>query len=340
MFTFPLKALPQVVSWICFSALLVLAASPASAQTLTVLYSFAGPPDAAYPFGGLVRDAKGNLYGATAWGGTTNNGAVFAISKRGVEKVLYSFQGGTDGAYPSASLVRDKAGNLYGTTPFGGDSTSCSNGCGTIFQITPAGDESVLYRFTGGSDGSKPQAALILDRQGNLYGTTSEGGFFFWGTVFKLSPDGQLTTLYAFTGDIDGGGPMGALVRDSKGNLYGTTQFMGAQYAGTVFKVSKSGIETVLYSFAGGSDGEFPQTGVVRDKQGNLYGTTPIVGSNFGTVYEITTRGKYHTLYIFTGQADGAGPVGGVIRDTKGNLYGTVSVGGADGFGAVFKLTP
>ncbi len=131
-------------------------------------------------------------------------------------------------------------------------------------------------------DGSKPQSALIRDAKGNLYGTASEGGDFFWGTVFRLSPAGVLTTLYAFTGNLDGGFPYGSLVRDSKGNLYGTAQEMGALYAGTVFEVSKSGSEIVLYSFAGGSDGEFPQAGLVRDSDGNLYGTTLTGGGSTG----------------------------------------------------------
>jgi uncharacterized repeat protein (TIGR03803 family) len=396
MLTSPLRTLRSISSVIALAVFLIPGFFLAHAQTETVLYNFTGEPDGSYPFAGLVRDGKGNLYGTTTSGGAFNQGAVFVVSKRGAEKVLYSFQGGSDGSYPNGALLRDKAGNLYGTTSFGGGTTACTNGCGTIFQVTPSGDENILYRFTGGSDGSKPQSALIRDAKGNLYGTASGGGDFFWGTVFKLLPAAILTTLYAFTGNLDGGFPYGSLVRDSKGNLYGTTQDMGALYAGTVFEISKSGAETVLYSFAGGSDGEFPQAGLVRDpegnlygttltgggstgcsgscgtvfkvtpagdetvlyrftggtdggnplcvlardKDGNLYGTTPIAGSSQGTVFEITAGGKQKVLYSFSGAADGANPIGGVIRDGKGNLYGNAYQSGKNGFGAVFKVVP
>ena len=396
MLTPPLAVLRRTQTLLCLAALLVFGALPVPAQTESVLYSFTGQPDGSYPFATIVRGKGGNFHGTTTSGGALNLGSVFAVSKRGAEKILYSFQGGTDGYYPNGSLVLDKAGNLYGTTSYGGGSSACPNGCGTIFQVTSSGDENVLYRFTGGSDGYKPQSSLILDNKGNLYGTTYAGGDFFWGTVFRLSPSGVLTTLYAFTGNLDGGAPYGSVVRDSKGNLYGTAQFMGAEYAGTVFEVARSGAETVLYSFAGGSDGEFPQAGVVRDKQGNLYGTTltgggssgcggscgtvyklapngtetvlyrftggadggnplsvlvrdkdgnlygttPTAGSTEGTVFEITAAGKYKLLYSFTGGADGANPIGGVIRDGKGDLFGAAYQGGTNGFGTVFKIVP
>ena len=392
----PFSILGRTSTLICLAAFLISATSLAHAQTETVLYSFTGQPDASYPFATIVGGKGGNFYGTATSGGVFNQGAVFVVSKRGAERVLYSFQGGTDGYYPNGSLVLDKAGNLYGTTSFGGGSSACPNGCGTIFQITPSGTENILYRFTGGSDGSKPQSSLLLDSKGNLYGTTYDGGDFFWGTVFKLSPTGVLTTLYAFTGNLDGGAPYGSLIRDSKGNLYGTAQFMGAEYAGTVFELTKSGTEIVLYSFAGGSDGEFPQAGLVRDSEGNLYGTTltgggstgcsgscgtvfkvtpsgsetvlyrftggadggnplcvlvrdkdgnlygstPIAGATQGTVFQITAAGKYKLLYSFTGAADGANPIGGVIRNAKGGLFGAAYQGAKDGFGAVFKLAP
>ena len=205
MLTTPLSIPRRASTLICLSTIFISIVSLVHAQTETVLYNFTGEPDGAYPFAGLVRDGKGNLFGTTTSGGAFNHGAVFVVSKRGVEKVLYSFQGGSDGSYPNGSLLLDKAGDLYGTTSFGGGAAACTNGCGTIFQVTPSGTENFLYRFTGASDGSKPQSAPIRDAKGDLYGTASEGGDFFWGTAFRLSPAGVLTTLYAFTGNLDGG---------------------------------------------------------------------------------------------------------------------------------------
>jgi len=333
-----------------FAFLLVLMVRPtlrAHAQTETVLYSFCtmGAPcaDGANPYAGLIRDAKGNLYGTTFFGGAYGQGAVFELTKQGTEIVLYSFcpvsQSCVDGAGPGGGLVRDSAGNLYGTTIYGGGKGCGAQGCGTVFMISPIGKETVLYSFSGGADGTTPSGYLVRDSKGNLYGETELGaGPFNCGTVFKLSPTGTETVLHTF-GFSDGCNPVGGLVRDSKGNLYGATAMGGANNPGAVFKVSSTGAETVLYSF-GGFDGENPAGGLVRDSKGNLYGVTSGGGANFaGVVYEVTPTGTGTVLYNFTGGADGKEPEGTLVRDKQGNLYGTTSSGGTGTQGTVFELT-
>jgi|SRR5271157_131858 len=342
-------------------ALVVLATGSAQAQiyTFSVLYSFTGSPDGLGPVGALVRDAQGNLYGETYLGGAYGWGTVFEVDATGKETVLYSFTGtGGDGVNPTAGLVRDAQGNLYGTTLFGGDpayrdDVYCDGypyGCGTVFEVDTTGKETVLHSFTG-RDGSEPdQAGLVRDAQGNLYGTTRQGGAYPWGVVFKLDATGKETVLYSFTltGD-DGAYPYCTLVRDAQGNLYGTTGNGGAYGYGTVFEVDATGKETVLYSFCSQSactDGVFPVAGLVQDAQGNLYGTTIQGGAtNAGTVFEVDATGKETVLYSFTGtggDGDGAYPQSTLVRDAQGNLYGTTSGGGGYeclyGCGTVFKL--
>jgi uncharacterized repeat protein (TIGR03803 family) len=214
--------------------------------TETVLYKFNGETgsDGAVPLGNLIADAAGNLYGTTVRGGSTGCtgsgcGTVFKLAPNGTETVLYTFQGGLDGANPLGSLIADAAGNLYGTTENGG-STGCFNngGCGTVFKIAPDGTETLLYAFQGGSDGINPEAGLVADASGNLYGTTTFGGAKMKGTVFRLAPNGTETVLYSFQGKSDGGVPYAGLISDAAGNLYGTTEFGGVskQY-GVVFKI-------------------------------------------------------------------------------------------------------
>lgn len=212
------------------------------------------------------------------------------------EQVLYNFKGGSDGAEPDASLVFDGAGNLYGTTYYGG-----ANGSGTVFELTPskAGwTETVLHSFTG-SDGALPSAGLILDGGGNLYGTTQAGGAAGFGVVFELSPSRAgwtETVLYSFTGGNDGRGPVGGVVFDSGGNLYGTTSGGGYPIGGgTVFELTPSGggwTENILYAFNasnGAPNGSGLHAGVVFDRAGNLYGTTVFGGTNYwGTIFELT----------------------------------------------------
>ena len=257
-------------------AMIVPPSAQAQNYTESVLHSFAGRIDGTEPlFSGVIRDPAGNLYGTTYSGGTSNYGTVFKIDTSGNETVLYSFTGRADGRTPYAGLVRDQAGRLYGTTYNGGLRTAmCTSGCGVVFEVNANGQEKVLHYFTGGADGALPIGGLIRDEAGNLYGTTQMGGASGSGTVFKLDATGVETVLYSFAGVPDGQYPFAGLIRDSAGNLYGTTSNGGAIGFGTVFKLDAAGHETVLYSFTGGSDGGSPQAPLLRDKNGNLYGTT------------------------------------------------------------------
>jgi uncharacterized repeat protein (TIGR03803 family) len=258
--------------------------------------------DGSGPFGTLIQDEDGNLYGTTFGGGANNFGTVFRVDPQGNETVLHSFTGPpTDGAFPQGTLLRDEAGNLYGTTFEGGSfgGSNCgSEGCGTVFKIDSNNNETVIYNFTGGADGSKIYAGVVADAQGNLYGTAAAGGvgpcFQGCGVVFQLTPSQNgswtETTLHTFTGGADGGTPYGGLLRDAQGNLYGTTNiggnasgslclFNGIDFCGVVFKLDSSNNETVLWNFTGGQDGDAPVFGsLVMDEHGNLYGTTEYGG--------------------------------------------------------------
>jgi uncharacterized repeat protein (TIGR03803 family) len=253
----------------------------------TVLYNFTGTSDdGAYPFSRLIWDKAGNLYGTTYKGGASGYGSVFELSKSGKDKVLYSFAGGADGGNPYAGVVRDPAGNLYGTTfgIFGVD-------YGTVFKLNTAHKEKVLHAFSGGTDGGYPYyGGLVRDPAGNFYGTTSFGGANqYFGTVFKVSRAGKQTVLYSFTGGADGGQPNASVILDSKGNLYGTTVGGGASGHGTIFKLDRTGKETVLYSFTGGTDAAAPDADLLRDAAGNLYGTSIAGGTaGGGTVFKLT----------------------------------------------------
>ena len=326
------------------SALLLSVASPALAQTETVLYSFcyqSGCADGTDPYAGLVMDSKGNLYGTTVKGGAYGYGAVFTFSASGVETVLHSFgsQSG-DGTYPYGGLVIGKNGNLYGTTQEGGAYSQ-----GTVFKISRKGAETVLYSFGSQSgDGARPFAGLIMDKQGNLYGTTAHGGGNNYGTVFKLSASGVETVLHSFGSQSgDGAYPWGGLIMDKQGNLYGTTGGGGAYvYYGTVFGLNTGGVETILHSFNyDGTDGNTPQCTLTMDKKGNLYGTTVSGGANdYGTIFEVSATGVETILHSFNSDGiDGYSPLAGLVRDKKGNLYGTTNVGGATSRGAVFEFS-
>jgi uncharacterized repeat protein (TIGR03803 family) len=315
----------------------------------TVLYNFpANGGEDALPTG-LTRDTQGNLYGTTYGGGAYSHGSVFKLDASGKQTVLYSFTDTAgDGAVPQAGLVLDAQGNLYGTTEQGGDLVNCYEaGCGTVFKLDTTGHETVLYTFTGSAgDGYWPTADLLVrDAQGNLYGTTFEGGASGYGTVFKLDPTGNENVLHSFTmTGGDGANPYAGLVRDPQGNLYGTTTWGGAFGYGMVFKLDPTGNETVLHSFTfTAGDGADPYAGLVRDRQGNLYGTTGAGGAfSSGTVFKLdATTGKETVLYSFKGTGgDGAYPSAGLVFDAGGNLYGTTVDGGASGYGTVFKLTP
>jgi len=340
--------------------------------TFNLLYSFAGSPDAGIPdVESLIFDKRGNLYGTTQLGGAHGVGTVFELSPAEggwTEKVLYnicSASGCADGEEPFSSVAL-KNGSLYGATMAGG-----AHGSGTVFKLTPSKSgwtETVLYSFcsaSGCTDGAIPgDMALIFDRQGNLYGTTYVGGAYGYGTVFELVKTGKTTyaekVLYSFTGGTDGGFPDARLLFDKSGNLYSTTWIGGdlagcnvAYYGcGVVFELtppsgdSGAWTETVLHSFAGGADGDYPWAGLIFDSKGNLYGETsgydPFTDSFFGygTVFELTPSGGSWTekvLHSFD-WADGAEPIGGLILGKKGILYGTAGQGGAYGYGTVFHL--
>jgi uncharacterized repeat protein (TIGR03803 family) len=304
-----------------------------SSNRETVVYSFPGGADGSGPSAGVIRDAAGDLYGISGAGGTSNAGVLYKLEASGRETVLYSFPGGSSGSNPAGGLIRDAAGNLYGTTLYGGTADY-----GVVYELDTAGQETVLHSFSE-LDGALPLAGVIRDSAGNLYGTTFSGGPADAGVVFKLDTAGNETVLYGFTGKADGNHPVAGLVRDSAGNLYGTTNTGGAANAGVVYKLEANGQEKVLYSFTGGADGGHPDAGVIRDAAGNLYGTTYYGGTGYGygVVYKLDTQGQETVLYSFMGGADGRYPQAGVTRDAAGNLYGTTVQGGA-GFGVVFKL--
>jgi uncharacterized repeat protein (TIGR03803 family) len=331
---------------------LIFASIPsASAQTFTVLHTFTGAGDGGNP-GSVILDANGNLYGGTWFGGSFNWGAVFKVDTSGKLTVLHNFTGG-DGLDGATLLLRDSSGTLYGTTyeggtPEGGGPGS-RYGWGALFKLEKDGKETVLHSWpTGG--GVSP--GLVRDQNGNLYGT---GGLNQWGAVLKWDESGKETVLYRFTGRSDGGNPNGALLRDAAGNLYGTTVAGGNQNfnygSGVIFMLEPTGKETVLYDFNGGTDGGSPNGNLIRDNEGNFYGTTGLGGDlscdsgrGCGTVFKLDTSGKETVLYRFTVPPDGQYPDAGLALDAAGNLYGTTvlggSAGGCSGYGCgiAFKL--
>jgi uncharacterized repeat protein (TIGR03803 family) len=267
---------------------------------------------------------------------------------------LYAFNTSgnlSDGGSPEAGVTRDAAGNLYGTTFFGGVGTGCDiyfAGCGTVFKVDTSGTETVLHSFGGAHDGWNPTARLILDESGNLYGTTGYGGAHGYGTVFKVDKAGNETIIHSFAGGTEGDRPNAGLVEDAAGNLYGTTQYGGrgcdGRGCGTVFRISPDGRETVLYRFADLPDGASPMGGVALDASGNIYGTTWLGGAySFGTVFKIDICGREKVLHSFAGGSDGANPLDAPVLDKAGNMYGTTASGGASGttplgLGTLFKV--
>lgn len=398
-------------------AVVMFSALAARAQTFTVLHAFTNGLDGGYPMAGLTPDAAGNFYGTTEGGGTRGYGTVFKLSRRNgawVLTTLYSFQGyldgsvplgrvifgpdgalygtasstghcdncgvvfqlrppatpcgslscpwikttlhmffnnGVDGYSPTGDLIFDRAGNICGTTPSGG-----ANYKGTVYKLTPMNGtwmETILYNFSG-PDGSQPVSGVVFDSSGNLYGTTPVGGSTGDGVIFELSPSGSgwtETTLHSFTGmSPDGNAPYAGLTMDGAGSFYGTTvaggagancfEYSGYSGCGTVFH----GLGSTIYSFyepflapVGG-----PKSPVTLDAQGNLYGTSWQDGANhYGNVFMLTAgQYAYTSLYDFTGGNDGRYPVGNVVRDSNGNLYGTASDSGFIEAGVVWEITP
>jgi uncharacterized repeat protein (TIGR03803 family) len=348
------------------SVLMLLLSSTARSQTFTVLHTFAGfPNDGKLPYGTLIEDADGNLYGTTVDAGKYGGGTVYEIDSNGNESVLYNFIKDKRGAFPFAGLTLDSAGNLLGTAQFGGDG-DCelgTNMCGVVFRLTKSGTETVVHRFQKpGTGGATPLGGVVIDSEGNIYGTTQWGGtakFPGDGVVYKIDATGRETSLHSFNG-ADGSLLQSGLVRDSAGNLYGTTQSGGlstgnCNSCGTVFKISPTGKRTVLHSFTG-TDGMWPQlANLAMDAAGNLYGTTPNGGDfsctmssgGCGVVFKIDVAGNESVIYAFKGGADGWRPEAGLSIGTDGNLYGTAAYGGdlscpltAQGCGVVFKIDP
>ena len=365
----------RCVQWVIW--LLLLAAGPGRANTLAigVLHTFCNQTvncaDGASPSGGLIQLADGNFYGATAYGGQIGHrlvapdgaGTIYEITPSGVLTTLYTFCSTsptcTDGLAPSGTLTLGNDGFLYGVTNQGG-----LNNAGSIFKVSVSGQLMTLYSFCteGGdqcTDGAAPFAGLIQGTDGNFYGTTTAGGAnVHGGTIFKITPAGKLTTLYSFcaitSGNacLDGATPETALLQGKDGNLYGTTQAAGATSAGNVFRLEMNGRLTVLHSFCTQSDcadGRDPRASLIRDAQGNLYGTTLAGGSLLGpgsfgngTIFKIAPEGTFTTLYTFCAEGgtcpDGAGPTQ-LMRGPNGNFYGLTGFNGFYTGGTVFELS-
>jgi uncharacterized repeat protein (TIGR03803 family) len=332
-----------------------------------VLYTFQSGNDAAFPMGTLIADANNALYGTSTGGGLTF-GTVYKLTPSGsgyAENVLYAFTGGIDGADPSAGLLGDSSGALYGTTSEGGN-LNCNPtvGCGTVYKLTPSGSgytKNTLYEFgSHPGDGKVPSSfgPLVADATGALYGTTIAGGNKF-GTIFKLTLSGSIYTesiVHDFTGG-NGAFPIGGMLLKG-GALYGTSE--GNADGGSVWKLTPSGAGyrfKVLYAFKGAPDGDNPDGTPIADNSGALYGSTVAGGTGAcstgcGTVFRLTPSGSGYTetiLYSFQGVPDGTNPIAGVIADSRGDLYGTTDLGGSTGYnnscfpngcGTVFKLTP
>jgi uncharacterized repeat protein (TIGR03803 family) len=324
-----------------------------AAGKLTTLHSFTNLAGGAYPQGGLVLGSDGNFYGTTYSGGTNDYGTIFKISTNGAFTSLYSFSFGNDGAYPEAGLVQGSDGYFYGTSSsdgyFYGSPSSARSGAGTVFKISAEGQFSNLYSFTNGTDGEYPAAALVLGSDGNLYGTTSGQTYYLlyvnYGTTFKITRGGNLTTLYSFGDGAAGSVPQAGLIQGKDGSLYGTTQQGGASGVGTVFKLRSSGLLTDLYSFTGTDDGALPQAGLVQGSDGYLYGTTYGGADGYGTVFKVSPYGPFTNLYSFanvatTNSTDGADPEAGLIQGRDGNFYGATYDGGYYAAGNVFRITP
>jgi uncharacterized repeat protein (TIGR03803 family) len=335
--------------------ILLLAAAMASAGE-NVLYTFSGGNDCA-AYGSLILDPAGNLFGTTT-GAFGSRGEVYELTNNSgtwTETVLYSFGVAPDGEAPEGGVVRDAAGNLYGTTSRGG-----ANGGGTVYKLTQGSGgwtEAVIYSFTGGADGASPEGSLAMDAAGNLYGTATFGGASNNGVVYELSPASgswTQTVLYSFTGANDGGQPLAGPILDPAGNLYGTASQVNQDDTGVAYKLtpgSAGWTYGVLYSFTLGNDGGDTEGPLTRDQSGAIYGPANAGGTgNAGVVFKLRpgmftppslpAGWNEEVLYNFTGGDDGNGPNTGVVFDQAGNLDGATSQGGSGGFGVIYQLTP
>ena len=338
-------------------------APSAGAWIHTVLYSFKGETDGGEPYKGVTLDPKGNLYGTAGVGGLyvgpcidTGCGVVFKLTNSGgvwTQTVIHSFTGGHDGYGPGAGVTVDRHGNIYGMTPTGG-----AYGFGIVYLLQPNGSgpyvERVIHTFTGGADGlGGSPGRLVVDAAGNVFGVSTAGGANGNGDVFELTPtqtgEWQVTVLYAFKGEPGSGFPYGALVADTKGNLYGTTYYAGANDLGTIYRLSRRNnlwVQTGIYNFKGGTDGASPLSTLVAGADGSLYGTTSEGGAacSCGTIFRLTpsdTGVAYAVMYRFKGPPDGAYLYNGMVADSTGTtFYGATVHGGVSGEGAIYQFTP
>jgi uncharacterized repeat protein (TIGR03803 family) len=316
------------------------------------LYSFAGGSNGAYPDGGMIFDNTGSLYGVSG-GGANNDGAIFKLTPSGTgswtESAIYSFLNYSD--YPGSYIAFDASGNLYGTMPGSGT-------CGAVYQLVPSSGgswtQNIIFSFTGGgTEGCYPESISFDAATGNFYGMTVLGGDSNSGTVFELIPVAgggwNFSLVYSFLDDPrDGQVPSGALTLDSLGNLYGATVYGGSYNAGTVYKIANGAdgwSESILYNFTGGFNGGAPEAGVIFDHLGNLYGTSYYNGGDeVGNVFKLTpTKGDWviHVIHTFTGGPDGGNPSEfNLAIDGAGNLYGTTELGGLYDYGVAYKLSP
>jgi len=323
----------------------------------TVLYSFTSGTDGGEPYKGVTVDAQGNLYGTAVAGGSGSCeggcGVVYKLTNSGgiwTQTVIHAFTGGDDGSGPGARVAVDPQGNVYGMTPTGG-----AFGLGTIYQLHPRANGNytfkVIHTFTGGTDGSSGSAGKMILRNGYFYGAATTGGAFGSGTVFELTPtptgEWDFRTLYSFRGQPDGVFPYGALLFDRSGNIFGTTYYGGVNGLGAVYQLAPRPTgewrERVLYSFAGGGDGNSPISQMNFDSVGNLYGTTSEGGLGSGTIFKLT-RGQDGSWveslpHLFQGPPDAAFPYSG-MSNRGGSFYGATTHGGDDDEGAIYKFTP
>jgi uncharacterized repeat protein (TIGR03803 family) len=320
---------------------LTLMLTAAAHAQFSVLYNYStsnGSPEFPSAPGIIAQGRNGNLYSTSNFGGTSFVGNIFKFTPKGVYSDLYNFDG-TLGCYPQSGLTLGRDGNFYGTQ------TQCgATAYGSVFKVTPSGSVTILYNFQDNGDGRGPYAPPIEGTDGNFYGTTVAGGNNQCnggngcGTIYKLTPSGQITTLHQFN-NTDGYTPIAPLVQGTDGNFYGTTTFGGnAGDNGVIFKVTPSGKFTVLYNFDG-THGNSPAGPLIQANDGNFYGTTEF-GGNRGVIFKMTPAGALTVLHNFGGSGDGSAPQGGVVQGTDGNFYGTTADGGSKSFGIIFKMTP
>lgn len=326
--------IPRPAACVLMTALMILATALSSAAQFTSLVTFTGT-NGDGPFQeNLVQGKNGNLYGTTTYGGTFGDGTIFEVTTGGTLTTLYNFSNTPDGANPYAGLVLGTDGNFYGTTFEGGATDQ-----GTVFKVTAAGVVTILHSFSG-TDGELPYGALVQGTDGNFYGTTEAGGPTSpgYGTVFKITKAGALTTLHSFDDTTDGYYPYTGLVQGTNGTFYGTTTGGPGANFGTVFKITSTGTYTLLHTFIN-SDGWEPEGQLIQATDGNFYGTTVRGGADaLGEVFKISASGTFTLLHSFTTVADGYEPTAGLVQASDGNFYGT-TLGGTDGEGNIFEIT-